>query len=128
MSAPPIVQGDQVQGQCPGHLMPNPATGAPQPAPPLPFSAPLLTALATTVTIGGKAAAVVGSQGYNTPPHVGLHPSDPFMVPTTQLGTVIAGSTTVLIEGKPAATAAGQATCCATPGTLLPSVTDVTIE
>lgn len=127
MSAP-IVMGDQIQGTCPGHLMPNPATGAPQPAGPLPFSAPLMTGLATTVTIGGQPAAVVGATGYNTPPHVGLHPSDPFLVPTLQVGTIVAGSVTVFIEGKPAATQAGQATCCATPGTLVPSIANVTID
>ncbi len=128
MSAPPIVMNDQVTGMCPGHVIPNPASGAPQPAGPLPFSAPLMTGLATTVTIGGLAAAVVGAQGYNTPPHVGLHPSDPFFVPTLQVGMVILGSPTVFIEGKPAATATGQATMCATPGSLVPSVTNVTVD
>ena len=128
MSAPPIVMNDQVTGVCPTHLMPNPATGIPQPAGPLPFSAPLTIGLATTVTIGGLAAAVVGAMGYNTPPHVGLHPSDPFLLPTLQVGTVVAGSPTVFIEGKPAATAMGQATMCATPGSFMPSVTTVTVD
>ncbi len=127
MSAPPIVMGDQVQGICPNHLIIGPA-GAPTPAPSLPFSAPLLSNLATGVTIGGKAAAVVGSEGYNTPPHVSLHPSDPFLVPTMQVGRVVVGSPTVFIEGKPAATATGTATCCVAPGTLVPSVTNVTVD
>src|SRR4029079_4401338 len=97
--AQPLVMGDKIQGQCAIHQIPNPASGAPQPSPaPLPFSAPLLTGLAPTVTIGGKAVAVLGSSGYNTPPHVGLHPADPFMVPTTQIGQVIVGSTTVLLR------------------------------
>lgn len=129
MSAPPIVMNDQITGTCStGHLVPNPSSGAPQPAPPLPFSAPLTVGLATTVTIGGKAAAIAGSQGFNTPPHVGLHPSDPFMVPSSQIGTVVAGSTTVLVEGKPLATAAGQATLCTLPGAFLPSVVGVTVD
>src|SRR5207302_1515860 len=84
MGAPAIVMGDKVTGQCPNHMIPNPATGAPQPSPPMPFSSPLLQGLVSSVLIGGKAAAVMGSSGYNTPPHVGLHPSDPFMVPTTE--------------------------------------------
>ena len=46
---------------------------------------------APTVLIGGKPAAVMGSRA-STPPHVGLHPSDPLMVPTVQQGTVVAGS------------------------------------
>jgi uncharacterized Zn-binding protein involved in type VI secretion len=127
VGAPAIVMNDQIMGQCPIHLMPNPATGIPQPSPPLPFSAPLTLNLANTVLIGGKPAAVAGSQGMNTPPHVGLHPSDPYMAPPMQMGQVVAGSVTVLLEGKPAATAQSTCTCCATPGSLVPSVTDVLI-
>ena len=78
--AQPLVMGDKIQGQCSIHQIPNPASGAPQPAPPMPFSAPLLMDLEPTVTIGGKAVAVMGSNGLNTPPHVGLHPSDPSLV------------------------------------------------
>jgi len=127
MGAPAIVMGDKVTGQCPIHMIPNPATGAPQPAPPMPFSAPLTMNLANTVMIDGKPAAVAGSQGMNTPPHVGLHPSDPYMAPPTQMGQVVVGSTTVMFENKPAATAQSTCTCCATPGSLVPTVTDVMI-
>src|SRR5712691_1286501 len=112
MGAPAIVMGDKITGQCPNHMIPNPATGAPQPSPPLPFSAPLLQGLVATVLIGGKAAAVAGSSGMNTPPHVGLHPSDPFMAPPSEIGQVVSGSGTVMIGGKPAATAQSQCTCC----------------
>jgi hypothetical protein len=57
--AQPLVMGDKIQGQCAIHMIPNPATGAPQPSPaPLPFSAPLLSGLEPTETIGGKAVAV----------------------------------------------------------------------
>src|SRR5438132_9743372 len=103
MGQPACVMGDKVTGTCALHQIPNPASGAPQPAPPMPFSAPLVQNLSTTVLIGGKPAAVAGSSGLNAPPHVGLHPADPFMVPTTQMGTVMVGSTTVLFDGKPAA-------------------------
>jgi uncharacterized Zn-binding protein involved in type VI secretion len=127
MGAPAIVMGDQITGQCPNHLMPNPATGAPQPSPPMPFSAPLTQGLVQSVLIGGKPAAVVGSSGMNTPPHVGLHPSDPFLVPTTELGQVTSGSATVLIGGQPAATAQSMCTCCAVPGSLVPTVQQVLI-
>jgi uncharacterized Zn-binding protein involved in type VI secretion len=129
VSAPPIVMGDNVQAQCAIHLVPNPSSGAPQPAPPMPFSAPLLQGLAQTVTIGGKGPAVVGSQGMNTPPHVGLHPSDPFMAPPSQTAVVISGSPTVFVEGKPIATQQSQATCCGMPGgTALPTITNVTVD
>jgi uncharacterized Zn-binding protein involved in type VI secretion len=127
VGAPAIVQGDRITGQCPIHLIPNPATGAPQPSPPLPFSAPLTMDTVSTVLIGGKPAAVAGSWGLNTPPHVGLHPSDPFMAPAQEKGTVVSGSPTVMIGGRPAATAQSSCTCCATPGTPVPTVTTVLI-
>lgn len=127
MGEPAVVMNDQIQGQCPIHVIPNPATGAPQPSPPLPFSAPLTLGLCQTVLIDGKPAAVVGANGYNTPPHVGLHPSDPYLVPTMQAGTVLSGSATVLFGSVPAANAASSCTCCATPGSIVPSVTDVLI-
>jgi uncharacterized Zn-binding protein involved in type VI secretion len=127
MGAPAVVMGDRIMGQCAIHQIPNPATGAPQPSPPLPFSAPLTTGLCTTVLVGGKAAAVVGSNGLNTPPHVGLHASDPYMVPAMQKGQVVSGSVTVMFGGTPAATATSSCTSCATPGQISPTVTSVLI-
>jgi len=128
MSAPAVVANDRVTGQCAIHQVPSP-TGSPVPAPgPLPFAAPLVQGLVASVLIGGKPAAVVGSSGYNTPPHVGLHVSDPFVSPTQQVGRVTTGSATVLIGGKPAATTASQALCCGpTPGRLVPGVPTVLI-
>lgn len=124
----PLVMGDMAQSQCAIHLMPNPASGLPQPAPGLPFSAPLTLGLAMTVLIGGKPAAVMGSSGFNTPPHVGLHPLDPFFVPTTQTAQVVTGSPTVLFAGQPAASTDSQITCCGIPGGVgTPTVTTVTI-
>ena len=112
MGQPAVVMGDRITGMCALHQIPSPV-GAPMPGPPMPFSAPLTLGLATKVLIGGKPAAVVGSSGYNTPPHVGLHASDPFMVPTMQEGRVMAGSSTVLFEGKPAAYTGCTVTQCA---------------
>jgi uncharacterized Zn-binding protein involved in type VI secretion len=127
--AQPLVMGDKIQGQCSVHQVPNPSSGAPQPSPaPLPFAAPLTLGLESTVTIGGKAVAVVGSSGYNTPPHVGLHPSDPYMVPTMQEGKVLSGSPTVTAGGKAVATTSSQVAMCAqVPGTPVSTVTDVTV-
>ncbi|HEX6675601.1 MAG TPA: PAAR domain-containing protein [Actinomycetes bacterium] len=102
MGTPAAVMGDRISGTCTVHLVPGP-TGSPVPAPPLPFSAPLTVALATRTLIRGKPAALQGSSGLNTPPHVGLHPSDPFVLPASQIGRVVKGSTSVLIEGRPAA-------------------------
>lgn len=126
MGSPAVVANDRIMGMCPVHQIPA-AAGAPTPAPPMPFSAPLIKGLATTVLIKGKPAAVVGSSGLNLPPHVGLHASDPFMVPTMQEGRMTSGSTTVMIEGKPAATSTSSCTMCATPGSVTPTVMDVLV-
>jgi len=124
MGAPAAVAGDQVTGTCPVHLIPNPATGAPQPAPPLPFVAPITVGVCQSVLIGGAPAVVIGATGYNTPPHVGLHPADPFFAPPAQQAVVTEGSSTVLFGGVPAARAGSAATCCAQPvGTLMGSAT-----
>jgi uncharacterized Zn-binding protein involved in type VI secretion len=127
--AQPLVMGDKIQGQCAIHQVPNPASGAPQPSPaPMPFSAPLLSGLESTVTIGGKPVAVMGSSGYNVPPHVGLHPADPYMVPTLQEGKVLTGSPTVTAGGKAVATSSSQVSMCAQiPGQPVATVGDVTV-
>lgn len=101
---------DRVNGTCAVHLVPS-ASGT-QPAGPLPFSAVLVQGLATSVMIAGKPAAVVGSSGYNTPPHPpGL--TDPAgTTPTLQMTNVVGGSSSVLFEGKPAARTGDSATLC----------------
>jgi uncharacterized Zn-binding protein involved in type VI secretion len=114
MGAPAAVLGDQITGICPIHLIIGPL-GVPIPAPPLPFAAPLVAGVVATVLICGKPAAVVGATGMNTPPHVGLHPSDPFLAPPLQQGTVVSGSVTVMIGGIPAATAMSSCTMCSAP-------------
>jgi uncharacterized Zn-binding protein involved in type VI secretion len=126
--AQPLVMGDKIQGQCAIHQVPSPA-GPPMPSPaPMPFSAPLLSGLESTVTIGGKAVAVMGSSGYNVPPHVGLHPADPYMVPTLQEGKVLTGSPTVTAGGKAMATSSSQVSMCAqVPGQAVATVGDVTV-
>jgi uncharacterized Zn-binding protein involved in type VI secretion len=126
--AQPLVMGDKIQGQCAIHQVPSPA-GPPMPSPaPMPFSAPLLSGLESTVTIGGKPVAVMGSSGYNVPPHVGLHPADPYMLPTMQEGKVLAGSPTVTAGGKAMATSSSQVSMCAqVPGQPVATVSDVTV-
>jgi uncharacterized Zn-binding protein involved in type VI secretion len=127
MGTPAAVMGDRISGTCTVHLIPGPA-GAPSPSPPLPFSSPLTVALATRTLITSKPAALQGSSGFNTPPHVGLHPSDPFMLPTTQIGRVVKGSSSVLIEGRPAAKTGSTCTINAgAPGQLAGSATTVLI-
>jgi uncharacterized Zn-binding protein involved in type VI secretion len=127
MGSPAIVLGDKITGVCPIHLFPNPATGIPQPGPPMPFSAPITIGVVPTVLIGGKPAAVMGCSGLNIPPHIGLHPADPYFAPPMQIGHITSGSITVLIGGTPAANVSSVATCCVTPGTLVPTVMTVLI-
>lgn len=114
MGNPALAMGDKVTGTCPNHLIPSPSGTAP--AGPLPFSAPLTQGLVATVLIRNKAAAVVGSSGYNTPPHAGIV-DGAFATPTMQVGRVVSGSATVLIGGKPAATTLSSCSMCATPAT-----------
>jgi len=111
MGQPAVTMNDRINGSCATHQVPSP-TGAPMPGPPFPFSAPLTLGLAMTVQVGGKPAAVQGSSGLNTPPHVGLHASDPYMAPPTQIGRVLVGSATVQFEGKPAAYTGCQTSIC----------------
>jgi uncharacterized Zn-binding protein involved in type VI secretion len=59
--------------------------------------------------------AVVGSKGYNVPPHVGLHATDPKLIPVTQESVIVQASATVLVEGKGAAYGGCGATACLAP-------------
>jgi uncharacterized Zn-binding protein involved in type VI secretion len=127
MGQPAAVMGDAITAQCTIHLIPG-AMGAPQPGPPMPFSAKLTMGLSTSVMIAGKPAALQGSSGLNLPPHVGLHPSDPFMVPAQQKGEVRMASMTVLIEGKGAARTGSTCTVCGSlPGQLSGGASSVLI-
>jgi uncharacterized Zn-binding protein involved in type VI secretion len=92
------------------------------------FSAPLMQSLATKVIIQGKPAAVLGSWGLNLPPHAGLHGADPHQPPANQIGRVIQGSATVLIEGKAAAKLQVNCTICDMPlGKLMATATTVLV-
>jgi len=119
--------GDKITGNCPVHQVPAPSGTAPVAG--LPFSGPLLDGLVSSVRIGGKPAAVQGSSGMNTPPHAGLHASDPAMSPTQQKGQVVMGSSTVRFGGKPAAYSGCMVTHCTppVPGQLTGSATTVKI-
>jgi uncharacterized Zn-binding protein involved in type VI secretion len=121
MPANAALLGDQITGACPVHQLIGPL-GVPVPTPGLPFMAPLLLGCSTMTTINGKPIALVGANGVNTPPHVGLHATDPFMLPTLQIGTVVGSTATVLVEGRPIAVTGSSCTMCAgAPGTLVGS-------
>jgi len=73
----------------------------------------------------GKQAAVVGSTASNSPTHVPSPPGVSFAKPPTNQASVTMGSTTVKINGKPAARAGDPARTCNDP-TDLPNGTVVT--
>ena len=118
MARPIAKQNDQVVA-VDTHLVMVPTPGGPVPTPlPHPFAGMLDGALATSVTVGGKAAATVDSTASNNPPHIPTPPGASFQSPPANKGKVMLGSTTVLIEGKGAARAADTVKTCNDPADL----------
>ncbi|MFI6821627.1 PAAR domain-containing protein [Micromonospora sp. NPDC050187] len=116
MGVPAAKLGDKVVGTD-THIIMVPSPGGPVPTPtPMPFSGTIATGCSTDVLIEGKPAAVVGSGAQNAPPHVPT--GGPFQVPPTNQGTVLAGSPTVLINGKPAARHGDKVNTCNDPAPL----------
>lgn len=117
MGQPAAKQGDTIVAVDTHIFMIPAAAGAPVPTPlPSPFNGILQLNLSTDVLIGGMPAATVGSQAINTPPH--LPQGGPFQVPPSNMGEIIIGSATVLINGKPAARAGDTARTCNDPADL----------
>jgi uncharacterized Zn-binding protein involved in type VI secretion len=120
-----LMRGDQKVGQPAARLgdkivgtdihvvvLPPPASPAPLPHP---FNGIINDGVSTDVLIGSLAAAVVGSTAINTPPHIPTPPGTSFVNPPTNQATIISGSPTVFIDGKPAARNGDQATTCNDP-------------
>ncbi|EWM17582.1 PAAR domain-containing protein [Kutzneria sp. 744] len=106
-------QGDQVVGTD-VHIVMIPSPGGPVPTPlPSPFAGKITGGCSTNVTIGGMPAATVGSTATNSPPHVPQ--GGPFQVPPTNQGTVTQGSSSVMINNKPAARVGDPVTTCNDP-------------
>ncbi len=115
MGQPAAKQGDQITA-VDVHIVMVPSAGGPVPTPQsLPFNGIINGNLSTNVHVLGMAAAVVGSTASNTPPHIPIPPGVSFQVPPLNRGTIIKGSTTVMINGKPAARNGDQAQTCADP-------------
>ena len=112
MGMPAAKQGDQVLATD-IHIVMIPGT-PPVPTPlPHPFTGMLTGGLIATVTIGGMPAAVAGSTADNLPPHIPQ--GGPFQKPPANSGSVLMGSTTVFIGGKPAARQGDTAMTCNDP-------------
>ena len=116
MGQPAAKQGDQVIATD-THIVMIPSPGGPVPTPlPHPFTGQLDGSLSTDVNIEGKAAAVQGSTATNTPAHIPQ--GGPFQKPPSNRATVQLGSSTVLINGKPAARNGDKAMTCNDPADL----------
>lgn len=111
MAQPAAKQGDKVVG-FDVHLIQPPAPSGPLPVPGHVMNATLDGGLSPDVRIMGKAAAVVGSTATNVP-HLPL--GGTFVNPPRNRARVAAGSTTVFINGKPAARLGDKALDCADP-------------
>lgn len=113
MGQPAAKQGDQVVATD-VHIIMIPSPGGPVPTPlPHPFTGILDGNLSANVKVMGMPAATVGSTARNTPPHI---PQDgPFQIPPTNTGVIMMGSSTVMINGKPAARNGDTAQTCADP-------------
>ena len=116
MGQPAAKQGDQVVATD-THIVMIPSPGGPVPTPlPHPFLGQLDGSLSKDVNVGGKPAAVQGSTATNTPSHIPQ--GGPFQKPPSNKGTVQLGSTTVLINGKPAARNGDKVMTCNDPADL----------
>jgi uncharacterized Zn-binding protein involved in type VI secretion len=98
MGQPAAKQGDRVNATD-THLIQPPGPSSPVPTPFL-FSGIIDGSLSSNVNIMSMPAAVVGSTSTNTPPHIPV--GGTFVKPPTNKGTIITGSATVMINGKPA--------------------------
>lgn len=115
MGQPAAKQGDQITAMD-MHIVMVPSPGGPVPTPlPHPFMGIIDGGLSTNVKIGGMPAATVTSTASNTPPHIPMPPGTVFQIPPQNKGTVMQGSTTVMINGKPAARMGDPAQTCADP-------------
>jgi len=111
MGQPAAKQGDKITAMD-QHDIVTPS-GATLPAKPHPFAGIINGGLSSNVKIMGLPAATKNSTADNTPIHV--PDGGTFAKPPTNKGTIIIGSATVLINGKPAARNGDTAMTCNDP-------------
>ena len=119
MGQPAAKQGDRVTA-LDTHLVLVPAPpGPPVPTPlPHPFSGVINGGLSSDVWILGLPAATVDSTAQNLPPHLPTPPGTAFQRPPPNQATIRLGSTTVRVNGKPAARNGDRAMTCNDPSDL----------
>lgn len=116
MSLPAAKEGDRILATD-IHIVMLPSPGGPVPTPlPSPFVGTLDGDLSADVLIEGKAAATKDSTATNTPGHIPA--GGPFQTPPSNSATILAGSSTVHINGKPAARMSDMAQTCNDPADL----------
>ena len=115
MGAPAAKQGD-LSTAVDMHIVmvPSPSGTVPTPLP-HPFNGMLDGNLSSNVKIMGMAAATMGSTASNNPPHFPSPPGTAFQIPPMNKATILSGSSTVLINGKPAARLGDTVQTCADP-------------
>ena len=127
MKQPAAKQGDQVVATDTHIVMiPSPGGPVPTPVPGHPFAGKLDGSLSSDVYIEGKPAAVQGSTATNKPAHV-PQGGPSFQKPPANKGTVQLGSSSVFINGKPAARNGDKVITCNDP-TDLPVGTIVAVS
>jgi uncharacterized Zn-binding protein involved in type VI secretion len=116
MGQPAAKQGDQIMATD-IHIVMIPSPGGPVPTPlPHPFAGIIGGQLSSNVKVMGVAAATQGSTADNTPPHIPQ--GGPFQKPPSNKAQILSGSTSVLINGKPAARNGDPALTCNDPADL----------
>jgi uncharacterized Zn-binding protein involved in type VI secretion len=117
MGQPAAKMGDQVVAMD-IHIVMVPSPGGPVPTPiPHPFAGILNDGLSTDVKIMGMAAATKDSKATAVPPHIPLG-GGPFQKNPSNQGTIMMGSLTVKINGKPAARIGDPVMTCNDPADL----------
>src|SRR5260370_8312656 len=102
MGQPAVKQGDKITAMD-IHLIQPPGTSPPVPTP-HPFSGIIDGSLSSNVNIMNMPAATVGSTATNTPPHVPIVGT--FVIPPSNHGSIIKGSSTALTTNNPPAPSA----------------------
>ena len=113
MGMPAAKLGDQIVA-LDTHIVLIDTPAGPVPTPEeLPFAGEIDEGVSEDVLIDGMPAATLGSTATNEPPHIPI--GGEFVDPPTDLGTIILGSATVLINDKPAARMGDTAETCNDP-------------
>lgn len=116
MAQPAVKQGDKIVATD-VHivLVPTPPSGSVPTPMPHPFSGVIQGNVSINVRISNAPAATVGSTANNIPPHLPTPPGISFQVPPINLGTIMKGSGSVFINGKPAARVGDTVQTCGDP-------------